>query len=100
MKGRFGRSLDSHIETAAEIVLSEWEVGLFRFLTETTIVNVCHYANHFDIRFRISSIPLTDSSAEWAPPSEIPLRKSLVDDCGPRAVRARGQGITIIEVPA
>src|SRR6266545_5193483 len=100
LEGGFGRSSNLHVEGAARIVVAfkNRKVRLFRILAETTITEVRHHADDFDVRLDVGPRALTDARAERVPPRQVSLDKGFVDDCRALARFAHRPGIAFVKV--
>src|SRR5215470_15692983 len=99
LKGAFGRSSNLHVKRAARAVAFEnRKVRLFRLLAKTSITEVGHNADHFDVGLDVRPRALRDARAERVPPRQVSLDEGFVHDRRPIAPLAQRPGIAFVKV--
>src|SRR5262245_12678096 len=99
LEGDFGRSSNFHVKRAARaLAFKNRKVRLFRLLAKTSITEVRHHADHFDVGLDVRPGALPNAGAERAPPRQVSFGKGLVHDRRPVARLAQRPGIAFVKV--
>src|SRR5882762_8927917 len=97
LKGLLGRTSNLNVKIPPLAAFGS-EVSLLRLLAQTTIAEVRHNTDHFDVRLGIGPRTLTDEYAERIAPAQVSFYKGLVDDCRSPAGLALQPRVALVEI--
>src|SRR5262245_32264086 len=98
LKGGFGRSSNLYVKRRARaLVFEQRKIRLFGLLAKTSITEVGHNTDHFDVGLDVRPGARRDARAERVAPRQISFDKGFVHDGRPITRLIQRPGIVLVE---